>query len=99
MRTDLFILTETANISPFLEDLEPEIAMSRLERSDYPASLSPSSDAIVTIRMGNQEGASGKWTFAIKDGLRAEGYQWDGKSKVWHATEPAVGFSFAEFAK
>ena len=93
----MFILTETDNVSPFLEDLEGKIEMSRLEWSDYPAQLSPSSDAIITIRVGDQAGGSKKGTYAIKDVLRAEGYRWDGKSKVWHATEPAAGFSFAEF--
>ena len=47
---DLFILTETDNVSPFLEDLEGTIQMSRVEWSDYPAPLP--SDAIITIRVG-----------------------------------------------
>ena len=94
---DLFILTETDNVSPFLEDLEGEIEMSRLEWSDYPAPLSPSSDAIVTIRVGNQKGGTKKGNYAIKDVLHAEGYRWDRESEVWYATEPAAGFTFAEF--
>ena len=53
---DLFILTETDNVSPFLEDLEGKIEMSRLEWSDYPAPLP--SDAIITIRVGNQKGGT-----------------------------------------
>ena len=94
---DLFILTETDNVSPFLEDLEGKVEMSWLEWSDYPAALSPSSDAVVTIRVGNQAGGAKKGTYAIKDVLHAEGYRWDGKSKVWHTTEPAAEFSLAEF--
>ena len=94
---DLFIVTETDNVSPLLEDLQSNIKLPFLEWSDYPAQLSPSSDAIITIRVGDQAGGSKKGTYAIKDVLRAEGYRWDGKSKVWHATEPAAGFSFAEF--
>ena len=94
---DLFILTETDNISPFLEDLEEEIEVSRLEWSDYPAPLSPSSDAIITIRVGNQKGVYKKGTYAIKDDLRAEGYRWDPQRKVWYITEPAAGFSLTEF--
>ena len=92
---DLFILTETDNVSPFLEDLEGK--MSRLDWSDYPAALSPSSDAIVTIRVGNQEGSFGKGTYAIRGLLKAEGYNWDGDSKTWYTTEPAAGFSFTAF--
>ena len=94
---DLFILTEADNVSPFLEDLEKTIEMPRLDWSDYPATLSPSSDAIITIRVGNQKGGFGKGTYAIKDLLKAEGYGWDGESKVWQTTEPAANFSFAMF--
>ena len=94
---DLFILTETDNVSPFLEDLEEKINMSRLNWSDYPAVLSPSSDAIITIRVGNQQGGFGKGTYAIRSLLKAEGYNWDGDLKVWHTTEPAAEFSFAAF--
>ena len=92
---DLFILTETDNGSPFLEDLEGQIEMSRLEWSDYPPPLPR--DAIVTIRVGNQEGSFGKGTYAIKDLLKAEGYDWDRDSKVWYTIEPASGFLSAEF--
>ena len=56
-----------------------------------------SSNAIVTIRVGNQEGVLGKGNYEIKDDLRGEGYRWDRDSKVWYATEPAAGFTFAEF--
>ena len=69
--------------------------MSRVEWSDYPAPLP--SDAIITIRVGNQAGGAKKGNYAIKDLLHAEGYRWDGKSKVWHTTEPAAEFSLAEF--
>ncbi len=92
---DLFILTEADNVSPFLEDLECKIEMSRLVWSDYPAPVP--SDAIITIRVGNQEGGVGKGTYDIKNDLRAEGYRWDRDSKVWHTTVPAVEFSLAEF--
>ena len=92
---ELFVLTETDNFSPFLEDLEGKIEVSRLEWSAYPALLP--SDAIVTIRIGNQKGVSKKGTYAIKDDLRAEGYRWDPQRKVWYITEPAAGFSLTEF--
>lgn len=92
---ELFVLTETDNFSPFLEDLEGKIEVYRLEWSAYPALLP--SDAIVTIRVGNREGGFGKGTYAIKDDLRAEGYRWDGESKVWFTTKPAAGFSLTEF--
>ena len=95
---DLYVLTETDNVSPFLEDLEGKAAMPRVIWSDYPAVLSPSSDAIITIKVGNQRSSYGKGgNYAIKDVLRAEGYKWDGGSKVWHTTEPAARFSLEEF--
>ena len=89
---DLFILTETDNVSPFLEDLEGKIEMSRLEWSDYPPPLSPSSDAIVTIRVGNQEGSFGKGNLCNQRRFSVpRAIVGIGESKVWYATEPAAG--------
>ena len=93
---DLFILTEKDNFSPFLEDLEKNIKLSRLEWSDYPPLVGKTQ--YITIRIGNQAGVFGDdGTYAIKDLLKAEGYRWNGKT--WHSTRPEEGFSVGEFAK
>ena len=51
---DLFILTDKDNFSPFLEDLERNVKLSRLEWSDYPPLVGTTKR--ITIRVGNQNG-------------------------------------------
>ena len=89
---DLFILTEEDSSSPFLEDLERNIDISRLEWSDYPPSKR------IIIRVGNQNGRGAEPTKAVKNLLRNEGYRWSRKTKTWNSTRPAEGFSVGEFA-
>ena len=93
---NLFILTETDNLSPFLEDLERNIEISRLEWLDYPPLVGTTQ--YITIRVGNQEGGLGNGTYAIRDLLGAEGYRWSTRWRVWYSTEPAEGFSVRQFA-
>ena len=86
---ELFVLTETDNFSPFLKLKWKTVweftkTIDRLEWSAYPP------PPIVTIRIGGK-------TVPIKDALRAEGYRWDGESKVWFTTKPGAGFSLTEF--
>ena len=84
---DLFILTETNNFSPFLEDLE----LSRLEWLDYPPTKH------ITIRVSNQDGRGTEPTKAIKHLLRSDNYRWHSKSKFWYSIRPIEGFSVREF--
>ena len=81
---DLFILTDKDNFSPFLEDLERNVKLSRLEWSDYPPLVGTTKR--ITIRVGNQNGRGVKPTIAVKDWLSNEGYRWNGKT--WHSTRP-----------
>ena len=60
---DLFILTEKDSFSPFLEDLERNIELDRLEWSDYPPLEGRTQ--YITIRIGNQEEDLRNWTLAI----------------------------------
>ena len=92
---DLFILTEKDSFSPFLEDLERNIELSRLEWSDYPPLVGKT--RYITIRVGNQNGRGAKPTIAVKDLLSNEGYRWNGKT--WYSILPAEGFSVKECAK
>ena len=93
---DLFILTETDNVSPFLEDLEKNIRLSKLKWSDYPPLVGETK--YFTIWVGNQYGRGPKPTMAIRDLLKAEEYGWDNKSKTWYTVLSAEGFSVKEFA-
>ena len=93
---NLFILTKTNNFSPFLEDLERSMELARLEWSNYPPLVGTTQ--YITIRVGNQRGGRGNGTYAIKELLRAEGYDWIDEEKVWESVETAEGFSVTEFA-
>lgn len=92
---ELFILTETGNLSPFLEELKSEIELSSLEWAKYPQLVG--AIEYVTIRINNQDGYVTNGTFAIKDLLKDQGYYWNAKSKTWHIVQPAKGFSVKEF--
>ena len=93
---DLFILTETGDVSPFLEDLEKYIRLSKLKWSDYPPLVGETK--YFAIRVGNQYGRGPKPTMAIRDLLKAEGYRWDNKLKTWYIMRPVEGFSIKDFA-
>lgn len=92
----LFILTETNNLSPFLEELKSRKTISLLNWSDYP----PFVGAIkrITVKVGNHDGRSGNGTYAIRDLLRAEGYSWRTiEWRAWCRTYPVQGFSVQQY--
>ena len=91
---DLFILTETNNFSPFLEDLERNIELSRLEWSDYPQLVGDMQ--YITIRVGNQARYGDKGTYAIRELLKDKGYRWNSRSMTWDIVRPAEEFSAEE---
>jgi DNA helicase IV len=92
----LLILTESNNVSPFLEELKSRKTISTLNLSEYPPFVKSSQR--ITIRVGNQTGRGGNGTFAIKDLLKAEGYRWNTTGwKAWCRTYPVKGFSIEEF--
>ncbi len=93
---ELYILTNDGNYSPFLEDLEKNIKLTRVRWSDYPP---PPSTSKILIRVGNQYGHGSKPTTAIKELLKTGGYDWDEESKTWYILCPAEGFSIDIFPK
>ena len=92
---DLYILSEKNSFSPFLEDLEKNISLSRLNWSDYPPAVGTNK---YFIRIGNQCGRGPKPTKSIREQLKAERYRWDNRSKMWSIIRPAEAFSVEEFA-
>ena len=94
-KEELYILTENNNSSPFLEDLEEYMKLSRLEWSDYP----PAEDMSrrITIRVCNQNGRGSKPTVELKDLLIAEGYRWDNELTPWYIVRSANEFSVTSF--
>ena len=95
---NLFILTkedENDCFAPFLEDIERDMKLPRLQWSDYPPI--ESTTQYITIRVGNQNGRGSEPTFAIKDSLYDNDFTWDNPSKTWWIVRLAEAFSVTEF--
>ena len=90
----LFIITERQSISPFIEEMSKGIRLARLDWSQYPAIKSKS--ARLLVQVGNQEGRGISPTYAIKDQLKASGYQWQSTGWTgWTKGFQAVGFEIS----
>ncbi|MEH2408684.1 UvrD-helicase domain-containing protein [Nostoc sp.] len=92
----LFIVTETKNLSPFVEELKSRTRINLLDWLDYPPFVG--SIQHITVKVGNQAGKGGNGTYAIKDLLNAEGYSWRTiKWSAWCCTFPAQDFSIQQY--
>ncbi|MEH2027466.1 UvrD-helicase domain-containing protein [Nostoc sp.] len=92
----LFIVTETKNLSPFVEELKSRTRINLLDWLDYPPFVG--SIQHITVKVGNQAGKGGNGTYAIKDLLNAEGYRWRTiKWSAWCCTYPAQDFSIEQY--
>ena len=88
----LVIFTEQRSKSPFLEDLERKQVVSRISWDKFPPKRGDSTRLVVKI--GNQDGRGVAPTFAIKDYLKAAGYQWQNRGwPAWAKSFPAEGFA------
>ena len=88
----LVIFTDGQNKSPFLEELERKQALRVIECKEFPPVRGSTTRLIVKV--GNQERRGVGPTFAIKDQLRATGYQWQSRGwPAWAKSFPAEGFS------
>jgi len=70
----LVIITDGHNRSPFLDELEKVKSLQNIEWRDYPPVRNKVSRLV--IKVGNQDRRGGGGTFAIRDQLKACGYQW-----------------------
>lgn len=94
---DLFIFTENRNKSPFLDDLERTANFASINWKLFPPLQGAMGRLVVSI--GSQEGTGGSPTYAIKDLLKASGYQWQSTGwRNWTKTMPSARFS-AEILK
>jgi DNA helicase-4 len=88
----LVIITDGRSKSPFLEELERGQPPSAISWADYPPVRGLM--ARFVIKVGNQEHRGGAPTFAIKDLLKASGYQWQSTGwPGWAKSFPAEGFN------
>ena len=88
----LVIITDGRSKSPFLEELACRQPPSAIKWADYPPVRGLTTRLIVKI--GNQERRGGSPTVAIKDFLKATGYQWQSTGwPGWVKSFPAEGFN------
>jgi DNA helicase-4 len=88
----LVIFTDGRSKSPFLEELERKHALSAIEWNEFPP-VSDSTTRLI-IKVGNQERRGGGSTMAIKDHLKATGYQWQRRGwPAWVKCFPVEGFN------
>ena len=94
---DLFIFTENRKKSPFLDDLERTANFASINWELFPPLQGATARLMVSI--GSQEGTGGSPTYAIKELLKASGYQWQSTGwRSWTKTMPSARFS-AEILK
>ncbi|WP_341527263.1 UvrD-helicase domain-containing protein [Nostoc sp. UHCC 0302] len=92
----LYILTESKNLSPFLEELKSRKRINLLDWLDYPPFVGTIQR--ITVKVGNQAGQGGNGTYAIKHLLNAEGYTWIAiEWSAWCCTYPAQDFSIQQY--
>ena len=88
----LVIITDGRNKSPFLEELECRQTLNKINLADYRSVRGATTRLLVKV--GNQDRRGGTPTFAIKDLLKATGYQWQSTGLPgWAKSFPAEGFS------
>lgn len=87
----LVIITDGRSKSPFLEELEQRQPPEPISWADYPPVRGETTRLVVKV--GNQDRRGGAPTIAIKDLLKASGYQWQSTGwPGWAKSFPAEGF-------
>jgi DNA helicase-4 len=97
-KNHLYIITDSTNRSPFLEDIERKTKPSKLIFSEYPAL--PLKAHSVIVRVGNRQGFDSAPTVRIKDLLKLDGYEFfrgNTSWAHWHKSFSIDGFSVQEF--
>ncbi len=79
--TKLVVITDGREKSPFIEELERSQPFQMINWADYPPIRGQTTRLVVKV--GGQERRGSAPTFAIKDLLKASGYQFQGKSTGW----------------
>jgi len=93
----LIILTEGQSISPFLQETKSKLKFDEINWDNF----SPLKDENkrMTVRVGNLNQHNNGATLAIKDQLKASGYRWDSRNKVWQKSFLEDGFSIENLEK
>lgn len=92
-KDELIIVTERGGKSPFLEELQQQMSLEAINWDVHSPVRTGLATSLV-VMVGNQDFRGGEPTFAIKDLLKASGYQWRTTGrKGWAKTFLINGFS------
>ena len=90
----LVIFTEGRSKSPFLEEIDRKLPLNSLNWVNFP-SVSALTDRRFVVQIKNQVSKMDQsGTYAVKDQLHANRYNWHAVKKVWEKSFPENGFSF-----
>ena len=90
----LVILTEGRSKSPFLEEIERKLPLNSLDWVNFP-SVAALTDRRLVVHIKNQASKMDQsGTYAVKDQLHANRYNWHAVKKVWEKSFPEDGFTF-----
>lgn len=93
----LIIITEKQNISPFIEEILSRQALKTIDWNEFPPVKYENSR--MTVRVGNLNPNNNGATYAIKDQLKASGFRWDSRNKIWQKSFLEEGFSIESLQK
>lgn len=90
----LVIFTDSRNKSPFLEEIERKLPLNSLDWVNFP-SVAALADRRLVVQVKNQASKiKDSGTYAVKDQLQANRYNWHAVKKVWEKGFPVDGFTF-----
>ena len=94
----LVIITEQRNHSPFIAEVTKNMVLGEIDWNQLPPVQSKSMRLLVLV--GNQQGRGISPTYAIRDQLKASGYQWQSKGWAgWAKDFQASGFDILRLQK
>ena len=89
----LVIFTEGRSKSPFLEEIEQKLLLNTLDWANFP-SVAALTEQRLVVQINNQASKMNQsGTYAVKDQLHANRYNWHSVKKVWEKSFPADGFT------
>jgi DNA helicase IV len=95
-KEQMIIITETPKLSPFLDEVLQRQAIPKLDWGSFSHVLGSVQRIIVRVQNQANDYNSGG-TYAIKNLLKQEGYQWENQKKSWRRVVEAHNFSVDNF--
>ncbi|NMF61079.1 UvrD-helicase domain-containing protein [Pseudanabaena yagii] len=89
-KEELFIITDSFNLSPFITGLNETMCLKEISWEDYP--VPESEDRYVIVKVENQQGKGTNGTYNISESLNAYSYEYRSDSVCWVKIETSKRF-------